>query len=172
MQHKHRAPASAPPSLPCRPGFWLRAAALLVLASAPVAAHHGSTTSYDVAHPWTTWATVTQFNYINPHPTMKFDRTVGDGQVEHWVAEVFANPSNLARLGWTRKRSMDLLAPGTRVKLFLATSWKGGQGAVVLMIEDEKGELIVSEREKVAGLVDRDGVPGGLQPAVPAAEHP
>lgn len=146
-------------------------AAFLLLACAPVAAHHGSTTSYDVAHPWSTWATVTEFNYLNPHPSMKFDRATSDGRVEHWVAELFANPSNLARLGWTRKRSMDLLAPGTRVKLILATAWKGGFGGVILMIENEKGELIVSEREKVANLVDRDGVPGGLQPATAAAEQ-
>lgn len=124
-------------------------------------AHHGSTTSYDVGHPWTTWATVTEFNYINPHPSMKFDRVTKDGEVEHWVAELFANPSNLARLGWTRKRSIELLAPGKRVKLYMATAWKGGFGGVVLMIEDEQGELIVSEREKVANVVDRDGMPGG-----------
>ena len=25
------------------------------------------------------------FNYLNPHPSMKFDCTVKDGNVEHWV---------------------------------------------------------------------------------------
>lgn len=169
MRNTHPSPIPARTGQPAARGPWLRAVALLALACGPAVAHHGSTTSYDVYHPWATWATVTEFNYINPHPTMKFDRTTSDGMVEHWVAEVFANPSNLARLGWTRKRSIDLLAPGTRVKLILGTSWKGGFGAVVLMIENEKGELIVSEREKVANVVDRDGVPGGLQPVIAPA---
>src|ERR1043165_10227712 len=72
------------------------AAALLAAASA-ARAHHGSAISYDTTHLWSTWATVTQFSYQNPHPTMTFDRTTKDGMVEHWVAELLTNPSVLAR---------------------------------------------------------------------------
>ena len=54
------------------------AALLLILAPAVAAAHHGSSISYDTDNLWTTWATVTQFNYRNPHPTMTFDRTLKD----------------------------------------------------------------------------------------------
>jgi hypothetical protein len=28
------------------------------------------------------------FNYLNPHPSMKFDCTVKDGNVEHWDSEL------------------------------------------------------------------------------------
>ena len=53
---------------------------LLVLAltgfAATAGAHHGSSISYDIDKLWTTWATVTEFRYMNPHPTMTFDREV------------------------------------------------------------------------------------------------
>jgi len=139
-------------------------AAAVLLACVPAMAHHGSGISYDTGHTWTTWGTVTEFNYLNPHPSMSFDRVDKNGKVEHWVTELFANPSNLARLGWTKKRSVDALKPGTRVKIYIATARVGGFGGVILMMENEKGEIIVSERTKV-NAVDLDGVPGGYQPS-------
>jgi hypothetical protein len=140
----------------------LVAAGLLYLSSATVA-HHGSAISYDTTHLWTTWATVTQFSYQNPHPTMTFDRSTKDGMVEHWVSELLTNPSVLARAGWTRGRSIDALKPGTRVKLYVGTSRAGGYSGIVMKIENEKGENIVGDRADVKA-VDLDGVPGGLQP--------
>ena len=137
-------------------------AGILVL-SASAWAHHGSAISYDTAHLWTTWATVTEFNYLNPHPSMTFDRTLKNGEVEHWVSELLTNPSMLARAGWTKSRSVDALKPGTRVKLYIGTSRAGGFSGIVMKIENEKGEGIVGERSNVTG-VDMDGVAGGLQP--------
>jgi len=135
----------------------------LVLAAMSAAAHHGSSISYDTQNLWTTWATVTQFNYANPHPTMTFDRTVGDGDVEHWVAELLTNPSTMARAGWTRKRTLDALAPGTRVKLTLGTARAGGFSGIVMRIENEDGEAIGGGFGG-PGAPDLDGVPGGRQP--------
>jgi hypothetical protein len=140
----------------------LVAAGLLYLSSATLA-HHGSAISYDTTHLWTTWATVTQFSYQNPHPTMTFDRTTKDGMVEHWVSELLTNPSVLARAGWTKSRSIDALKPGTRVKLYVGTSRAGGYSGIVMKIENEKGENIVGDRAD-AKAVELDGVPGGLQP--------
>ncbi|MEQ1947342.1 MAG: DUF6152 family protein [Bryobacteraceae bacterium] len=127
-------------------------------------AHHGSGISYDTNHLWSTWATVTEFNYLNPHPSMTFDRTTKDGKVEHWVSELLTNPSVLARAGWTKSRSNEALKPGTRVKLFIGTSRAGGLSGIVMKVENEKGENIVGERAEVKS-VDMDGVPGGLQPS-------
>ena len=137
---------------------------LLVSTPAAVGAHHGSAISYDTTHLWTTWATVTEFNYLNPHPTMTFDRTTKDGKVEHWVFELLTNPSVLLRAGWTKARSVEALKPGTRVKLHVGTSRAGGLSAIVMKIENEKGESIVGDRGDVKG-VDMEGVPGGLQPS-------
>jgi hypothetical protein len=140
------------------------AAAALMLAVSPASAHHGSSISYDTANQWTTWATIVEFNYLNPHPTMKFDRVVKNDVVEHWVAEMLTNPSTMARAGWTRQRTIDALAPGTRVKLVLATSRAGGFSGIVVKIEDEAGEAIGGRGRPGSDGVDLDGVPGGLQP--------
>src|SRR5215210_4738797 len=105
-------------------------ALLLMLTPAVAAAHHGSGISYDTSNLWSTWATVTEFSYKNPHPTMTFDRTTKDGTVEHWVAELLTAPAALARAGWTRGRSEDALKPGTRVKLFVGTARFGGTSGI------------------------------------------
>src|SRR5215469_14387742 len=136
----------------------------LVLVPAFSWGHHGSAISYDTAHLWTTWATVTEFNYLNPHPSMTFDRVTKDGKTEHWVAELLTNPSELVRAGWTKSRSTDALKPGTRVKLYIGTSRAGGFSGIVMKIENEKGENIVGTRSNATG-VDMDGVPGGRQPS-------
>lgn len=151
--------------------FSLGASFLLLSASAW--AHHGSAISYDTGHLWTTWATVTEFNYLNPHPSMTFDRTLKDGTVEHWVSELLTNPSMLARAGWTKSRSVEALKPGTKVKIYIGTSRAGGLSGIVMKIENEKGESVVGERSNATG-VDMDGIAGGLQPKpgdkVPGAE--
>jgi len=137
----------------------------LLLVSAPAWAHHGQGLSYDMENIWTTWATVTEFNYANPHPSIKFDRTVSTGEVEHWVAEVANNPSRLARSGWPKRRSEEALAPGTRVKLYIASARRGGFSGVVEKIENEQGENIANTSEPIPEAVDLDGVPGGYNPA-------
>ncbi len=40
----------------------------------------------------------------------------------------------------------------------------GGFDGIVMKIENEKGENVVGERANATG-VDKDGVPGGLQPS-------
>jgi len=92
---------------------------------------------------WTTWATVDEFHYINPHPAIQFSRVDKNGKVEHWSAECGNNPSRMARDGWTKTRSLALLKPGTKVKLFVGTSLAGGFNGIVNRIENEKGEAIV-----------------------------
>jgi len=142
--------------------FRLVAGLLLVFAS--LWAHHGTGTSYDTEHVWTTWATVAEFRYLNPHPSLRFERTDKNGKVEQWESEAGDNASQLARAGWTKKRSEDALKPGTRVKLYLSTARVGGYVAVVAKIENEKGESILGDRKDYPNAVDLDGVPGGWQP--------
>ena len=146
----------------------------LALAAISAGAHHGSAISYDTQNLWTTWATVTQFNYANPHPTMTFDRVVREDDVEHWVSELLTNPSTMARQGWTRQRTLDALAPGTRVKLTIGTSRAGGFSGIVMRIENERGE-VVAGGPGGPGALDLDGVPGGKQPTgdrpLPGQEH-
>jgi hypothetical protein len=126
-------------------------------------AHHGSSISYDINNLWSTWATVTEFNYANPHPTMKFDRVLENGEVEHWVSELLTNPSMMARQGWTKGKTVEQLKPGTRVKLTLGTSRAGGFSGIVMRLEAENGDQIGGNRPSM-NATDLDGVPGGLQP--------
>jgi hypothetical protein len=145
-----------------------RLVALLMLVIPTIAsAHHGSGISYDVAHLWSTWATITEFNYKNPHPSMTLDRQVKDGKVEHWTTELLTSPAQLSRAGWTKGRSEQALKPGTRLKLWIGTARVGGTSGIVMHLEDEKGNEIL---QSIAGpsaapkAVDMDGVPMGLQP--------
>ena len=94
---------------------------------------------------------------------MTFDRVDKNGNVEHWTSELLTNPSELARGGWTKSRSVEALKPGTRVKLYIGTSRVGGFSGIVMKIENEKGENVVGLRGNLTA-VDMDGVPGGLQP--------
>jgi len=101
---------------------------------------------------------------------MTFDRTLKNGEVEHWVSELLTNPSALARAGWTKSRSVEALKPGTKVKLYIGTSRVGGFSGIVMKIENEKGENVVGERANASG-VDMDGVAGGLQPTADAKKE-
>ena len=143
-------------------------ALLMLVIPALASAHHGSSISYDTARLWTTWATVTQFNYKNPHPTMTLDRTVKDGKVEHWTTELLTSPAQLSRAGWTRTRSEEALKPGTRVKVYVGTARAGGTSGIVMRIENEKGEEIIvggpNANRQAPTAVDLEGVPMGLQP--------
>ncbi len=148
---------------------------LLCCLAAPAGAHHGSSISYDTANLWTTWATVKKFNFMNPHPTMTFERTVEGGVVEAWGSELLTNPSMLARQGWTKRKSEEALAPGTRVKLTLGTSRAGGFNGIVMAIESENGESIVGGGRPTQA-PDLDNKPGGLQPegeiVLPGQDNP
>ena len=73
------------------------------------------------------------------------------------------NPSRLARVGWTKGRCLAALQPGTRVKLYVATSMAGGHLGYRGLIQNEKGELSAA-RESGIKAIDLDGVPDGYQP--------
>src|SRR5260370_30676384 len=124
----------------------------LLLACAPGWAHHGSAISYDTQRLWTTWATGTEFNYLNPHPSMTFDRTDNNGKVEHWVSELLTNPSALARAGWTKSRSVEALKPGTKVKLYVGTSRGGGVILLITRIEHQNIDKLATDRANLTTL--------------------
>ena len=81
--------------------------------SAPTFAHHGNS-AYDMSKTVPQKATVTRFEYTNPHTQVYYDVTNDKGEVEHWVAET-TNPAMLNRVGWSR----DTLKPGDQVTLWV-----------------------------------------------------
>ncbi len=110
------------------------------LGAGPLAAHHGTTISYDRSKSWTLKAVVTDFQYVNPHVQVYFDTTDATGKVTHWSGELLPNPAMLIRNGWTRKRSTAALAPGTKVTITAAPSRAGGTTCLISRIEGENGE--------------------------------
>ena len=131
--------------------FVATAGAAVIFASAAPAAHHGTLISYDRSKQWTAKAVVTEFRYVNPHAQIYFDVTDEKGNVTHWGGELLANPAQLIRNGWTRKRSAEALPAGTRITVTAAPARAGGQVVLVLKIENEQGEELLSGGPNAGG---------------------
>jgi hypothetical protein len=126
---------------------WMIAAAVgLVMIAIPVFAHHGTNISYDHEHPITLKATVTEFHFKRPHAQIFFDVKNDKGEVAHWGGEL-TDPINLARNGWTKKRSEEELKPGTVLTITVFPSKAGTTVGVVSRIVNEKGEQILLGRD-------------------------
>jgi hypothetical protein len=124
--------------------------AALALA-ATVAAHHGTNINYDRSKQWTAKAVVTEFKYVNPHAQLFFDVTDDKGAVTHWSGELLANPAQMLRNGWTRKRSVEALPFGAKIVVTVAPSRAGGETGLVVKIENEKGEELLSGGPNAGG---------------------
>ena len=120
-------------------GAWLVAVAL------PGTAHHGTLVSYDRDKQWTREVVVTRFNYANPHPQIFFDLTDDKGTVVHWSGELLPNPAGLLRVGWTKARSLQALAPGTKINITIAPARAGGVVGLVMRMKNLDGADIVSD---------------------------
>ena len=82
-------------------GPWLFAwILLLLLAAAPVLAHHGNASTENKTV--VLKATVTEWLWANPHTFLKFDVKDETGNVTHWTAEWNA-PSTLVNFGFTAR---------------------------------------------------------------------
>jgi hypothetical protein len=121
----------------------IAAAAAVVAGASTLGAHHGTNINYDRSRQFTAKAVVTEFKYVNPHAQLFFDVTDSQGNVTHWSGELLPNPSQLLRNGWTRKRSVEALQYGTKIVVTVAPSKAGGEGCLVLKIEDDKGEELL-----------------------------
>ena len=84
-----------------------------VSVASPVFAHHGNA-AYDMSKTIPMKATVTKFEYTNPHTQIFYDVADEKGNVDHWVAET-TNPAMLNRVGWSRES----LKPGDQVTVFV-----------------------------------------------------
>ena len=79
----------------CVPAIFLA----LVLASAPLSAHHSWPVSYDKLV--TVKGTVVEFNWANPHPMMTLEVRASDGKPERWQ---IGGPAiiRMEANGWTK----------------------------------------------------------------------
>jgi hypothetical protein len=79
--------------------------------SVPAFAHH-SMSMYDREHDTTFKATITEFEWVNPHSQIIFTVDDGRGNAVKWVAEG-PGPNRLANHGWTK----ETLKPGDQVTI-------------------------------------------------------
>jgi uncharacterized cupredoxin-like copper-binding protein len=111
--------------------------AICVLASVTtiVAAHH-SGAMFDRGKTATITGTVTEFNWTNPHSSIKVEVTAG-GKAESWAIEM-NSPNNLVREGWKRTT----LKPGDKVTLTINPLRDGKPGGWYLSIKLPDGKQL------------------------------
>jgi hypothetical protein len=80
----------------------------LLLAAAPVWAHHAFSAEFDVTKPMKLQGTLTKWEMVNPHSWFHIDVKGPDGKVVSWMIEG-GSPNQLIRLGVTK----NTLAVGT-----------------------------------------------------------
>jgi hypothetical protein len=73
----------------------------MLLASAPLWAHHSFSAEFDASRPIKLRGTVTQWELVNPHSWIHIDVKNEDGTVTNWMIEG-GSPNALLRLGVTK----------------------------------------------------------------------
>lgn len=111
----------------------------LLLTAAPLSAHHGGASLYDMSKDVTVEATVTEFLWANPHVEISFDAKDDKGKVKHWLLEASSPPVLVSR-GWNRKS----LQVGDVIKVTFNPSQKGmSVGRLVKLVKADGTQLMV-----------------------------
>jgi len=111
-----------------------------LMVSAPLFAHHGNS-AYDMSKTVAQKATITKFEYSNPHTQVYYDVTDDKGNVEHWVAET-TNPAMLNRVGWSK----ETLKPGDQVTLFVNPNRVGAKVTFLEKVQLSDGKELSTQK--------------------------
>ncbi len=117
-------------------------AALSVMASIPVLAHHGIVVTYDTERQVTLTGTVTEWKFANPHVQFSIDVTDADGNVVNWAVEG-SSVYYWSRSGWNRSS----LRPGMEVRVTVFPARGGRPAGVVSKIVLSNGRELTMETE-------------------------
>ena len=98
---------------------WFVLPVAVVMLSVPVSAHHGAS-AYDMTKLTTLKATVTDFQFINPHVQLAVEVKDDNANIEKWTAEA-NSPNVLSKNGWTK----DTVKPGDQITLIGNRTKKG-----------------------------------------------
>ena len=118
--------------------FTILFAALFV--SSPMSAHHGET-NYDTDKLVSVKATVTDFEFINPHVQIYLEAKSDKGEMEKWTCEA-RSPAMLVRNGGWDKNT---LKAGDMIT---ATGFRAKNGANILRLK----EIVLADGTKLPDL--------------------
>ena len=93
-------------------GLLITAALCVLVASAPLVAHHAFSAEFDQSKPVKLAGEITKLEWTNPHAWLFIDVKTPDGKVTNWRFEMGA-PNALLRAGWSRND----IKPGTAVTI-------------------------------------------------------
>src|SRR5690348_15284744 len=109
----------------------------VLLSAAPLFGHHGGGSLYDLSKQVTAQATVTDFQWTNPHVEIGIDAKDDRGKVKHWILEANSTPVMVNR-GWNRKT----LEPGEMINVTFNPSLRGGSvGRLIKLVKADGREL-------------------------------
>jgi hypothetical protein len=113
-------------------------AAGVLLASIPLAAHHGAAAfENDPAKRLTLKGTVVEWFWANPHCFLQFDVKGEDGKVVRWVTET-SNPPDMINRGW----SIRSLKPGEEVTVVVRPVKSGKPVGSVVSVTKADGTVL------------------------------
>ena len=98
--------------------FIAGAAVVMLVAGAPLVAHHAFAAEFDGTRPVTLKGKVTKMEWINPHAWLHMEVKGPEGKVVSWTVEGGA-PNALLRRGWNRNSvplGMEIVVEGFRAK--------------------------------------------------------
>ena len=113
----------------------LFAVAVMLLAGAPLAAHH-SFAMFDSVKKTTITGTVTRFEWTNPHVFIEVDVPGPNGEVTHWSVEL-GSPSILQRSGW----KFSDVKPGQKITAILNPLRDGRPGGMLYRLTLADGTM-------------------------------
>lgn len=114
-----------------------------LLLSVPLFAHHGGTSLYDTSKELAAEATVSEFQWTNPHVELGLDAKANNGKVRHWLLEL-PSPPVLVNEGWNRKS----LQPGEVVKVTFYPAKSGASVGWLLAVTKADGSELVGHSKQ------------------------
>jgi hypothetical protein len=125
---------------------------LVVMAAAPLLAHHSFAAEFDSKKPFELKGTLVELEWVNPHAWIHMEVTDAGGKVTKWDCEL-GSPNLLMRNGWRR----DTLKKGDVIVVNGSQAKDGSNMANARTVSAADGKRVFN-----AGSSGDPGTPGAL----------